>query len=179
MRAPSVLPRDAARSVEKSVMKFKFSLAVVAAGLILLPLAVYASKTEVVVKAQNKDDFSAVVAAIHQQMSPGGHWEYVNAAERADIDAKFKDMQSLFDEFGTVDKMDDDSKARLYADQEGINAILTHRDSRRLVCKSERPMGSLIPKQTCRTYGAIQKDHENSQRFMQEEARPGYQAGGH
>ncbi|HWU76535.1 MAG TPA: hypothetical protein VN043_08515 [Rhodanobacter sp.] len=160
-------------------MKFKFSLVLMAAGMILLPLAGYASKTEVVVKAQNKDDFSAVVAAVHQQMAPGGHWEFVDATERADIDAKFKDMQSLFDKYGTVDMMDNDSKARLYLDQEGINAILTHRDSRRLICKSERPIGSIIPKRTCRTYGAIEKDRDNAQQFMQQQARPGLTPGGH
>lgn len=158
-------------------MKFKFSLMVMAAGMILLPLASYASKA--VVKAQNKDDFNAVVAAVHQQMAPGGHWEFVDATERTDIDAKFKDMQSLFDKYGTVDKMDNDSKARLYLDQEGVNAILTQRDSRRVVCKSENPIGSIIPKRTCRTYGAIQKDRDNAQQFMQQQARPGYQTGGH
>lgn len=160
-------------------MKFKFSLVAMVACMLLLPLASFASKTETVVKAQNKSDFSAMVTAIHQQMAPGGHWEFVEATERSDIDAKFKDMESLFDKYDNVDNMDNDSKARLYADQEGINAILTHRDSRRMVCKSERPMGSIIPKRTCRTYGAIEKDRDNAQQFMQQQARPGYQAGGH
>ncbi|MEO9078307.1 MAG: hypothetical protein ABI268_03245 [Rhodanobacter sp.] len=147
--------------------------------MLLLPLAGYASKTQAVVKAQNKDDFSAMVAAVHQQMAPGGHWEFVDATERADIDSKFKEMTSLFDKYGTVDKMDNDSKARLYLDQEGINAILTQRDSRRMICKSENPMGSIIPKRTCRSYGAIQKDRDNAQQFMQQQARPGSQGGGH
>lgn len=160
-------------------MKFKFSLVAMIAGMLLLPLAGYASKTQAVVKAQNKDDFSAMVAAVHQQMAPGGHWEFVDATERADIDSKFKEMTSLFDKYGTVDKMDNDSKARLYLDQEGINAILTQRDSRRMICKSENPMGSIIPKRTCRSYGAIQKDRDNAQQFMQQQARPGSQGGGH
>jgi hypothetical protein len=158
-------------------MQFKFSLVLMAVGMLLLPLAGYASNA--VVKAQNKDDFSAVVAAVHQQMAPGGHWEFVDATERTDIDAKFKDMQSLFDKYATVDKMDNDSKARLYLDQEGINAILTQRDSRRMICKSENPIGSIIPKRTCRTYGAIQKDRDNAQQFMQQQARPGLTPGGH
>lgn len=160
-------------------MKFKFSLVVMAAATLLLPLAVYASKTETVVKAQDKDDFAAVVAAVHQQMAPGGHWEYVSATERSEINAKFNDMQWLFNKYGAVDKMDDGSKSRLYQDQEGVNAILTERDSRRLVCKSENPIGSIIPKRTCRTYGAIQKDRDDAQQYLQQQARPSYTNGGH
>jgi len=154
-------------------MKFKFWLVAAIASMTLLPLvAAYASKTEVVVKAENKDDFGAVVAAVHQQMAPGGHWEFVDSTERKDIDGKFGEMQALFDKYGSVDKMDVDSKATLYTDQEDINAILTRRDSRKLVCKSERPIGSLLPKRTCRTYGDIQRDRDNSQQFMQQQARP-------
>lgn len=158
-------------------MKFKFSLVVMAAGALLLPLAVYASKTETVVKAQDKDDFAAVVAAVRQQMVPGGHWEFVDSAERKDIDGTFGEMQALFDKYGSVDKMDKDAKVELYADQEHVNDILTRRDSRKLVCKSENPIGSIIPKRTCRTYGSIQRDRENAQEFMQHNATPGGMSG--
>lgn len=154
-------------------MKFKFSLVVMAAGAFLLPLAVYATKTETVVKAQDKDDFAAVVAAVHKQMTPGGHWQYVDDVERQDIDGTFNDMQALFNKYGSVDKMDKDARVQLYADQEHINDILTRRDSRRLVCKSEAPIGSIIPKRTCRTYGAIEADRQNAQQFMQHNATPG------
>lgn len=147
-------------------MKFKFSLVVMAASMLLLPLAVYASKTETIVKAQNKDDFTTMVAAVHQQMAPGGHWEFVDSLERKDIDGTFNDMQGLFDKYVTVEQMDKNAKVQLYADQQHVNDILTKRDSRRLVCKSERPVGSLLPKRTCRTYGAIQRDRDNAQEFM-------------
>ena len=165
--------RDAARSVEKLVMKFKFSLMVMAAGALLLPLAVYASKTETVVKAQDKSDFAAMVAAVHQQMAPGGHWEFVDAIERRDIDSAFGDIEGLFNKYCTVDRMDKDAKVQLYADQQHVNEILTQRDSRRLVCKSERPIGSLIPKRTCRTYGTIERERQDAQQFMQRNAVPG------
>lgn len=154
-------------------MKMKFWLVAATVSMALLPLAAaYASKAEVVVKAENKSDFGAVVAAVHQQMAPGGHWEFVGSQERRDIDANFREMQSLFDKYGTTDQMDADAKAKLYADQEEINSILTRRDSRKLVCKSEQPIGSLLPKRTCRTYGDIERARQNSQDFMQQQARP-------
>jgi hypothetical protein len=158
-------------------MKFKFSLVLMAAATFLLPLAVYASKTEVVVKAQDKGDFTAVVAAVRQQMAPGGHWEFVNPAERAEINQTFGDMQGLFDKYGSVDKMDTDSKVRLYADQDHVNEILTRRDSRREVCKSEAPIGSIIPKRTCRSYGTMERDRENAQQFMQHNSVPNSTSG--
>ena len=154
-------------------MKFKFSIVVMAAGMLLLPLAGFANKTETVVKAQDKDDFTAMVAAVHQQMAPGGPWEFVDQTERKDIDGTFSDMQGLFDKYGSVDKMNNDSKVQLYADQQHINEILTRRDSRRLVCKSENPIGSIIPKRTCRTYGTIERERQDAQQFMQRNAVPG------
>lgn len=161
-------------------MKFKFWLIGMALGVTLLPLgAVYASEAEVVVKAQNKDDFAAVIAAVHQQMAPGGRYEFIDSTERRDVDAKFGDMQALFDKYNTVEQMTADSKAQLFEDQETVNAILTHRDDKRLVCKSERPIGSLLPKRTCRTYGDIERDLQNSKDFMNQQARPGLTPGGH
>lgn len=161
-------------------MKFKFWLIGMAVGMTLLPLgAVYAYKTEVVVKAENKDDFTAVIAAVHQQMAPGGRYEFIDSSERRDIDAKFGDMKALFDKYSTVEQMSADSKMQLFEDQETINAILTRRDDKRLVCKSERPIGSLLPKRTCRTYGDIERDRQKSQDFMNTQARPGLTPGGH
>ena len=155
-------------------MKFKFSLVAMMAGMLLLPLAGNANKSEVAVKAQNKADFSAVVTAVKAEMVPGGRYEFVNSSERKKVEANLAEMRSLFNQFGTVSVMDKDAKFKLYVDQENVNAILTQRDDRRMICQSERPTGSLIPKRTCRTYGAIQRDRQNSQEEMIRIARPGY-----
>ncbi|HWU76536.1 MAG TPA: hypothetical protein VN043_08520 [Rhodanobacter sp.] len=111
----------------------------------LLPLTGYASKAEVAAKARNKDDFSAMVAAVQGGMVPGGRYEFVDGSERKTIDANLAEMRSLFDQFETVSAMDRDAKFKLYVDQENVDAILARRDDRRLICKSERPVGSLIP----------------------------------
>ena len=81
-----------------------------------------------VVKADTAENFAAVVAAIHQQMQPGGRWEYVDSQERATINGSFGDMQALYDRFGSVDKMDQAARMRLLADQNTVNAILTRKD---------------------------------------------------
>lgn len=119
-----------------------------------------------VVKADTKDSFVAVVAAIRQQMQPGGRWQYIDKGERTTIDGSFSDMQSLYDQFGSVDKMDQAGKVRLLADQSTVNAILTRKDGDRLICRSETPVGSHLPVKTCKTYGQIQSEQRTAQEFL-------------
>ncbi|MEO8778762.1 MAG: hypothetical protein ABI389_08820 [Rhodanobacter sp.] len=139
------------------------------AGVALLQAStVYAYKMEVIVKAQNKSDFSAVMAAVHQQMQPGGRYEFVNHADREKVDASFADMQSLFDKYGTVAQMDQPVKVQLFNDQEVVNAVLTHNDDKRLICESVSPIGSHIPRTTCRTYREVEQEHHNAQNFQQQ-----------
>jgi len=147
-------------------MKLKTWLVGVIVGVALLQVGAVWAKTEVIVKADNKDDFTAVVAAVHQQMLPGGHYEFTSSKDRADVDTRFGDMQSLFDKYGTVDKMDPNAKVQLFNDQQAVNAILTHNNSNRLVCEHVAPIGSNIPKTTCRTYGEIVQEQRDSQHYM-------------
>lgn len=119
-----------------------------------------------VVKADSKENFEAVVAAIHQQMQPGGRWQYVDTNERATIDGSFADMGKLYDQFGSVDKMDQAAKVRLLADQGTVNAILTRKDGDRLICRTELPVGSHLPVKTCRTYSQIQAEQNGAREFL-------------
>ena len=148
-------------------MKQRFWLVSAVVGVALLQAsAVYAYKTEVIVKAENKGDFTAVVAAVHQQMQPGGRYEFVQQGERDKLETNFTEMQSLFDKYGTVAQMDQSSKVQLFNDQEAVNAILTRRDDKRLVCESVEPIGSHIPRTTCRTYREIELEQRNAQDFQ-------------
>lgn len=119
-----------------------------------------------VVKADTADNFAAIVAAVHQQMQPLGRWQYIDKQERATIDGSFADMQSLYDKFGSVDKMDQTARARLLADQNTVNAILTRKDGDRLICRSMLPVGSHLPVKTCKTYAQIQAEQNNAQDYL-------------
>jgi predicted RNA-binding protein Jag len=147
-------------------MKLKTWLVGVVVGAAVLQVGMVQAKTDVVVKADNKDDFTAVVAAVHQQMQTGGHYEFTSKKDRDAIDAQFSEMQSLFDKYGTVAQMDPNAKVQLFNDQQAVNAMLTHNDSNRLVCEHIAPLGSNIPKTVCRTYGEIQQEQRDSQHFM-------------
>ena len=143
----------------------------------LAPGVSRASASKGAIKAENQTDFAAVVAAVKKEMVPGGRYEFVSSSERKTIDANLAEMRSQFDQFGTVAAMDKDTKFQLYVDQENVNAILTHRDDRRIICKSELPLGSLLPKRTCRSYGLIERERHKSQELMIRIARPGYMDG--
>lgn len=119
-----------------------------------------------VVKADTADHFQAIVAAIHQQMEPGGRWQYIDHQERATIDGSFADMQGLYDKFGSVEKMDQAAKVRLLADQSTVNAILTRKDGDRLICQTYMPVGSHLPVKTCKTYAQIQAEQNGAQEFL-------------
>ena len=119
-----------------------------------------------VVKADSKENFEAVVAAIHKQMEAGGRWQFINATERSTIDGNFADMQKLYDQYGSVDKMDTDAKVRLLADQSSVNAILTQKDGDRLICQTELPVGSHLPVKTCKTYAQMQMEQRGAQQLL-------------
>lgn len=122
---------------------------------------------EPVLKADTKENFEAVVAAIQKQMEPGGRWQFVNDSERKTIDRNFADMQKLYDEYGSVGKMDASAKTHLLVDQSSINAILTKKDGDKLICESSVPVGSHLPVKTCKTYAQIQAERQRVQQALQ------------
>jgi len=121
-----------------------------------------------VVKADSKENFEAIAAAIHKQMQPGGRWQFVSPRERSTIDGNFADMQKLYDQYGSVDKMDSDAKIRLLQDQSSVNAILTKKDGDRLICQSEMPVGSHLPVKTCKSYAQIQAQQREAQESLRQ-----------
>jgi hypothetical protein len=132
-----------------------------------------------VVKADTTDNFQAIVAAIHQQMQPGGRWQYIDTDERTTIDGSFADMGKLYDQFGSVDKMDQNARIRLLADQNTVNAILTKKDGDRLICQSQIPVGSHLPVKTCKTYAQLQAEQRGAQEFMRTHAGNNQRMSGH
>jgi hypothetical protein len=131
--------------------------------LALLPLGqAFAAKTETIVKAENKENFAVVVLAIQQEMQPGGRYGYIDKKEAAQVNSELAYMQSVLDRYGTVAQMDPKAKIDLFNHQEAVNAILTRRDNKRLICQSVAPVGSHIPRTTCRTYGAIEAERRNT-----------------
>jgi hypothetical protein len=120
----------------------------------------------VVTSVNTKSDFEAVQAAINQQMQPGGRFGSVDSAGRATVSGRFEDMASLFDQYGSFDKMGPDARARINGDQNAINAVLAAHDGNRLICHDEMPVGSHLPKRVCRSLSEIQNAQNNANELM-------------
>lgn len=161
-------------------MKGKLWLPMMAAMVILLQVvAVQAKEAKPDVKANTKDEFTAVADHVRQQMAPGGRFEFVDRNEQQTVDRDLANMLSLYDKFGTVDAMDSAAKVELYNNQSEVNAILTRKDANREVCEQIKPMGSNIPKTVCQTNREIQQENDQAQRYMQDAQQVQTPKGGH
>ena len=141
-------------------MKVRF----IAALLLLVLSAQVASasdKPNPAVNASDKDSFQTVSEWVRKQMDVGGRYAETNGEERQVVTARLDDMAKLFEQKSTVDQMSVDEKKRLLVDQEEINSILGKRDGERLICRSERPIGSNLPVKTCMT--ASERDERRRQ----------------
>jgi hypothetical protein len=137
--------------------------------LALTSLVAYAADREVV-KADTKAAFEKVAADVRAEMTGDGRYAYVRPDERRNVETALDEMSRLFDENDSVDKMDKATRVELFNAQESINAILTLRDSDRLVCERAAQPGSRIVGTTCRRYGDLEAARQSSEKFMNERA---------
>jgi hypothetical protein len=131
-------------------MKVRF----IAASLLLVLSAQVASasdKPNPAVNASDKDSFQTVSEWVRKQMDAGGRYAEASGEERQVVNARLEEMTKMFEQKSSVDQMSIDEKKKLLVDQEEINSILGKRDGDRLICKSERPIGSNLPVKTCVT----------------------------
>ncbi len=158
-------------------MKYGSIMALVVAMLFAMPLSAK-EKAEPAVNASTKDSFDAVSSWVRTQMTSGGRYSYVTAAERTTVNAKLDAMAGLFAKTPDTAQMTDAEKTQMFNDQGEINGILGKRDNDRLVCKNEIPVGSHIPVKTCETAGAIEARRRNDTQYMQNrQATPQLQHG--
>jgi hypothetical protein len=137
--------------------------------LALTPLVAYAADREVV-KADTKAAFDKVAADVRTEMTGDGRYAYVKPDERRKVETALDEMSRLFDANDSVEKMDKATRVELFNAQESINAILTLRDSDRLVCERAAQPGSRIVGTTCRRYGDLEAARQASEKFMNERA---------
>lgn len=121
-----------------------------------------------VIAADTKDNFDAVAAAVRKEMESGGRFAFVSRAGRETVDSKLTDMSSLFDQYGSVDKMNPLAHERLLDDQNSINEVLARYDGNRRVCWQETPVGTHFPKTVCRTMAEIQNEQQRSRQNIEQ-----------
>jgi hypothetical protein len=126
------------------------------------------SKYHEVVNADSQDKFEQIITMVRGEMKAGGRYEFVKPDERQTIETKLDEMQTLFKSSGSVEQMHQDEKVQLFNAQELVNAILTKRDSDRVICVNRAPVGSHIPKTTCHTYGQEEEARRETTKEIKE-----------
>lgn len=123
---------------------------------------------EKAINAETREKFTEVAADVRKEMEDGGRYEYMKVDERATVDQKLTEMETLFSQNDSVQSMKQDTKIKLFNAQEVVNSILTRRDRDRVICKNEAPIGSHIPVTTCHTYGQEVEAHEQTRNQLEE-----------
>jgi len=127
---------------------------------------------EQAVKADTKEAFTDVATTVRKEMEDGGRYEYVKPKEREQVEQNLNLMGTLFDKYGTVQAMSEDTKVKLFNAQEVVNSILTLRDRDRVICKKDAPLGSHIPVVSCHTYGQAEDARRGTQRQLDDWKHP-------
>ncbi len=124
-----------------------------------------------IVVASTAQSFAQTEVSIRQQMESGGRFEFIKPSDKAAANTDLDSMLAMLQKSGSVDAMNPTDKVHLLNLQEHLNGILSHSDSERLVCERSNPLGSHIASTTCRTYGEIERNRQQTQKFLDQTER--------
>ena len=120
------------------------------------------------VAADTPEKFEQAAAQIRQEMSPGGRYEFIRPDDKVKAEADMHAMALMLQKSGSVAAMNEAEKVSLFDTQENLNGILTHSDSNRLICEHVAPVGTSIPKTTCKTVGEVERARKATGRELHE-----------
>ena len=142
-------------------------------GALFVASPVFAANSQVVEKplvAQSPDSFNTEAAKIREQMRPGGVYDHIAAKDKGRVEERLEQMQKMLSAHSADGDLRREDKVALLNAQEEVNGILRHNDNNRLVCEHVAPVGSHVPKTTCRTYGEVLEQQRADQKFLQDRA---------
>ncbi|MEO8669680.1 MAG: hypothetical protein ABI411_00120 [Tahibacter sp.] len=153
-------------------MKFRIAATVCAIALGLFSGVSFAKEsTEHAITAQSQAQFELQSAAVRAQLKAGGHYEFVNAAERGTIERRLYEIGAIIARHTDPAQFTDKDKADLLVAQEDVNAILTKNDGRRLVCERRAPTGSHLGQDKCRTVADIERERRETRKNVGDRQR--------
>ncbi len=102
----------------------------------------------------NREDFADQVKLVREGMQPGGQYAFVKPEQRVAVKEDLDMISELLAKNETMRALKDADQIKVYNAQERINATLTQRKEKRVVCQRKKPMGSNIPREECQSFGA-------------------------
>lgn len=102
----------------------------------------------------NREDFAAQADKVRAGMQDGGEYAFLKAEQREAVEADLGLMAELLAKNETLGQLPDKELIQIFNAQERVNAALTKREEKRVVCERRKVLGSNIPKNECQSYGA-------------------------
>lgn len=105
-------------------------------------------------RSLNREDFAEQAAAVRDGMQTGGEYAFLKPDQRDAVEADLALMADLLAKNEQAGQLPDKDLIQIFNAQERVNAALTQREEKRVVCERRKVLGSNIPKNDCRSYGA-------------------------
>lgn len=123
--------------------------------------------TAIAVDVVRTADFGAKRTAIEQALAGDEAYAEVTPEARSRALALMAEMGMLIERTGSVEALPPAEKVEVFNRQEELNQILTRAaaDSR-LVCRRERPVGSKMPVNSCKTVAERRRVREGDKHFL-------------
>ena len=112
--------------------------------------------------------FGQLVELLRREMRAGGRFEWIEPAERAEVEAALARMRERLGGRTSLTALGEDERIAVFNDQEVVNAILTRRDSERRICERRLLVGSHRKETVCETYGQRMARIKGSRERMEE-----------
>ncbi|MEO8461480.1 MAG: hypothetical protein ABI451_13200, partial [Dokdonella sp.] len=105
------------------------------------------------VTADTAEKLAATIDDIHENMKPGGRYEFISKDKKWRVDKLFDQMLGTLHKYGSVEAIPERDKIEMYNAQEKVNGMLLSDDAERVVCERTAPTGSRIKVTNCETFG--------------------------
>lgn len=112
--------------------------------------------------------FAAQAADVRKEMGADGKYGAISVADRTAVEADLDKIDALVRKRGSADKLNDAEQVDLMNAQERINAVLTHNEGNRLICKMEPRTGSNFKMKVCMTKHERDEIRRKSQQGFQD-----------
>lgn len=123
--------------------------------------------------------FSEQRAEVLADLADGETYAELSTQDREKVISTLSRMERMLGDHESAQALHPDDRVALINEQETVNNILTqaHRDSR-MVCTRERPVGTRMPTNVCRTVAERRRLRENSRRDLEGAGRSRAKLGG-
>ena len=121
------------------------------AVLLISATSAFAKQDDINKIALAEGDFAAQRAQIEADLADGKTYAEISRNDRAKVRESLDRIGATLAGVESIDALNPDAKARVFNDQELVNAILERRDVR-TICSNEVATGSLVRVTKCATY---------------------------